>query len=176
MNTDIDVTTALTLIIPDELHTHINLIRQQFDPAYPKWSPHINFLFPFVSTDNFELIKEKLDTKLAGFGSFKLVFKEVSFFSHKKEVSIHLDPDSDAKLQELYKIITDTLPEIKPKRDEFTPHLTIAKVSKKDADNKFMDMLKEHFKDGIEFDVTEICMIKREESEPFKIHTIISLV
>ena len=43
--------TALTFVLPDEVHDKINEIRSVSDKAYPRWMPHINFIFPFVPPD-----------------------------------------------------------------------------------------------------------------------------
>ena len=55
-----EVTTALTLVIPIEFHNKINEIRSKYDRAYPRWMPHINFFFPFVTQTELKNVTEKL--------------------------------------------------------------------------------------------------------------------
>lgn len=52
-----DTSTALTLIISPTYHQKINEIRSKHDKAYPRWMPHINFMFPFVPLEQFPEVR-----------------------------------------------------------------------------------------------------------------------
>lgn len=48
-----DVRTAVAILPDITLCTDIQLIRQKHDPAFDRWPPHINFLFPFIPENEF---------------------------------------------------------------------------------------------------------------------------
>ena len=103
-----DVTTALTLIIPEEHHSRINAIREKYDRAYPRWMPHINFIFPFLSKESFPVVVEKLQDALGDFRSFDITLSEVDSFKRKGNVTFHLRPSNSSQLEELFKVLRET--------------------------------------------------------------------
>ncbi|AYV84438.1 MAG: hypothetical protein Hyperionvirus25_24 [Hyperionvirus sp.] len=164
-----DVTTALTLVISPEYHDHINLIRSQYDRAYPRWPPHINFLFPFVSKDQFPDLAKRLEEKLKGFGAFNLEFQEIDYFKQGKNLTYHLKPKDDTKLQELSAIIMKTLAEMKMKHEKFQPHLTLGQSTKAEFDKLSPDFQKWLGK-GFTIKVDKISFLTRsktDNTEPF---------
>jgi hypothetical protein len=42
---------ALAMVVPAALAAPIEAIRQVHDPAFSRWPPHANFLFPFVADE-----------------------------------------------------------------------------------------------------------------------------
>ena len=46
--------TALAFTVQHD-NEQIQAIRQKHDPAYERWMPHINFCFPFVDPQYFDL-------------------------------------------------------------------------------------------------------------------------
>mmetsp|Transcript_17389 Transcript_17389/g.20471 ORF Transcript_17389/g.20471 Transcript_17389/m.20471 type:complete len:183 (+) Transcript_17389:61-609(+) len=163
-----DVTTALTLVIPEEFHDHINIIRQQYDKAFPRWMPHINFLFPFVGEEHFESIQEHLQTNLENFGPLELTFNKITFFKQKKMNTYNLQPTHDNRLQDLFCIIRETLPTIQVKHAEFHPHMTLGQA-KTSSHTEFMNELEAWLGDGFTINVDHICLIKRINNDPFEI-------
>lgn len=122
-----DTTTALAFTLPKEFVENVNSIRQKYDKAVNRWPPHINFLFPFVSSDQFENTKEKLKD-LGDQESFNVVFKELGFFSQRKgNITFHLklDKESDEKIKKIYKMILASLPGFPIKEKAYHPHLTL---------------------------------------------------
>jgi 2'-5' RNA ligase len=167
-----DVTTALTLVAPQDFHDEINKIRRDYDRAYPRWMPHINFLFPFVSEDQFDTVVSKLEPALKPFGPFELQMSEIGFFTQGKTVTVHIKPKDDTKVKELFNIIRNVLPDIKSKHHEFAAHLTIAQFTKAEAPAK-MEELKKWLGGGFTFDVGYICVLQRSKTDnnvPFSIH------
>ena len=169
-----DVTTALTLVVPFELHNIINNVRKENDRAYPRWMPHINFIFPFIPVNDFEYVAEKLQSKLKDFGSFVLDLSEVGYFSQGKNATIHLKPNDDSQLKVLFNMIREALPDIAVKHSEFAAHLTLAQSKKSEATEK-MEEIKKQLPDGVRFTVDKICLINRNGNDPFQIHTEIKL-
>jgi len=158
------VTTALTLVAPQEFHDKINEIRKLYDKAYPRWMPHINFLFPFVSDDQFDTIVNKLEPTLKSFGTFELEMNEIGSFNQGKTVTVHIKPKNYDKLKELFTIIRKELPEIKPKHEEFGPHLTIGQFTKQEAPAKIEEM-KKWLGSGFTFNIGYICILQRSKTD-----------
>jgi len=100
-----DVTTALTLVIPDKFHDLINSIRKEHDRAYPRWMPHINFIFPFVSEDKFENIRQRLIPEISFFGAFELELNEIGSFKQGKNVTMHLKSTDSTQLKALFTVV-----------------------------------------------------------------------
>lgn len=172
-----ETTTALTLVAPSEHHKKINEIRTTQDKAYPRWFPHINFLFPFVPVDRFDDVKNRLINALKGFGPFTLEMKTIGYFDQGKVCTFHLKPTDDSKLQALYQIIRKTLPEVTVKRDDFHPHMTLAQCKKADAPTKKKE-LEAWLGAGMTMKIDHICLISRsktDQSVPFSVHTEIPL-
>lgn len=165
-----DTTTALTIVAPPEFHNKINLIRSVNDKAYPRWMPHMNLLFPFVDENNFKTIKDKLESSLKDFGPMELNMNKIEYFVQGKNITFHISPDNDSKLQELFKIIRKTLPDIKIKHQQFHPHLTIGQFKKNELDAKLTELNK-WLGSGFIFKIEKICLIKRKDEKPFEIIT-----
>lgn len=127
LKTNLDTTTALAFVLPDEFVEKINLIRQKYDKAVNRWPPHINFLFPFLPVSEFEIIESQLES-LQQFGSFQINFNRLGYFSQGKDnITFHLklDYESEIKFQSLFKEIRKLLPNVTVKRPDFHPHLTL---------------------------------------------------
>lgn len=171
-----ETTTALTLVVPTNLHGVINSIRKTYDKAYLRWMPHINFLFPFVPEERFEEIKSKLAPALKSFGSFKVDLSEIGFFKQAKGVTIHIKPKDPTKLEALFEVIRQAIPDVMPKHNEFHPHLTIAQCKLSEADEKIEDFKLWVRENDFEFTVDNICILQRSKTDqnvPFSVHSII---
>ena len=165
-----DVTTALTLIFPNT--PFINETRSNYDGAYQRWMPHINFLFPFVESVHLEDMKNKLLKAFHNQKSFKLDLSNLNSFSQKKRVTFHLKPSDQLELQQLYTIIRKTLPEVYVKHSVFEPHLTLGQCPKQDYPKLKKELEEKMTKEQFEFNVDGIYIIQRsneDKSVPFKI-------
>ena len=163
-----DTTSALTLAFPDDTHQKINEIRSKYDKAYPRWMPHINFIFPFVPVDKFDEIANRLSC-LNNFGGFELELNTIGYFIQGSNVTFHAKPDNDSKLQNLFKLITEVLPEIESKREQFHPHLTLAQFPRLEIDIRKQELI-QWLGSGIKIKVDRIHLIKRDGADtPFKI-------
>lgn len=159
-----DVTTALTIVIPEEFHNKINTIRKEHDRAYARWMPHINLMFPFVNKNQFNEIKEKLSNSLKDIEKFEMDLCEIGYFKQGKKATVHIKPRDDSMLQKLFSIVRKTLPDIPLKHDTFTPHLTIGQFPKGTIEEKIKE-LKEWLGDGIKFTLDSIYLINRHETD-----------
>ena len=173
-----DTTTALALVVKGKFCDKINEVRCIHDRAYPRWPPHINFLFPFVEMEQFPDITERLNKVFKDFGKFNLIFNQLNYFSQGKNVTFHLRVANDEKLQELFNKIQEALPEIKPKHDKFEPHLTLGQCKKSEVDN-VLDTLRANWLGfGFTVEVSDIVILNRSKTDknvPFSENTQILL-
>ena len=163
-----DTTTALTLVFPEETHQKINEIRSKYDKAYPRWAPHINFIFPFVPVEKFDEIHKRLSV-LNNFGSFALNMNQIGYFTQGADTTFHLKPENDANLQKLFDAIKTILPEVTIKHAKFTPHLTLAQFPTSQL-NQRKSELESWLGNGIKIIVDKIHLINRTGILPFKIN------
>lgn len=155
-----DTSTALTFVLPNEVHDKINEIRSVSDKAYPRWMPHINFIFPFVPPTEFSSVAEKL--KDLEFSPFKVVFDSIGYFSQGKNVTFHLKPNAESTkfLKEVFDKIRSRIPDVPVKHAEFTPHVTIAQCPKNML-HATLSMLEAWLGDNIIVECDSICIIRR---------------
>jgi 2'-5' RNA ligase len=175
-----DVTTALTLVIPEEFHDKINIIRSKYDKAAVRWMPHINFLFPFVPLHQFEMVGVAIEKelKLNNITSFNMTLDDIGYFKQKGEYTIHLKGNNNSDIIKLNTILCKALVPlgIKSKHAVFNPHLTIAQCKVADFDN-MIDTLNLWLSDiNINFTVDKIHMISRSGDSPFVVKRVINLL
>jgi 2'-5' RNA ligase len=174
-----DVKTAIIIMPPKEVWEQIQSIRKEHDSAYVRWMPHINLMFPFVTIDNFTIVKELLENKIQALDikPFEIEFKNLSYFYKKKTSTLFADPSTsnDDPLQKIYSVIANTLPHL-PTRNEFTPHLTLGNSwNSLDAIKSAKDDIQQSWK-PIKFTVDAIYMISRKDKDdPFQIVDTIEL-
>jgi 2'-5' RNA ligase len=165
-----DVTTALTLVIPNEFHDAINTIRSKYDRAYPRWMPHMNFIFPFVPRDKFNDVKERLEVAMSNFPTFSVKLDQLNKFNQKKgNVTFHLATSDQQKLDELFNLIKTTLPEIPVKHSTFTAHMTLGQCKNKDFNTVSTEVKSAIDLNNFTFTVDSICIIARSNDDPFNI-------
>ena len=175
-----DTTTALTLIIPEEFHEKINKIRKKYDGAFPRWMPHINFIFPFIEEEHFEDTVTKLTEafKTDNVKPFTLQLNKVEYFAKTvkdrktkrktKMATFHLKTDDQSGLDQVFNTIKKTLPNVQIKHPTFQAHMTLGQCEEKDF-NSLRDELE---LDDLEFVVDKIYIIQRskeDKSVPFKV-------
>lgn len=104
---------ALAILPPH--HQPIQDIRKLHDPAYDRWPPHLNLVFPGPSQPNYDRIR----IALADFPRFTLKFKNIKTFQHKTSVTSYWEPEDPEPIHLLSHALG--FPKI-------TPHLTLAKT------------------------------------------------
>ena len=161
-----DVTTALTLVIPNEFHEKINEKRSLYDRAYPRWMPHINFIFPFVPKSQFSIIKQKLETELSVIGKFTIKLNKIGYFAQGKNITMHIKSSNTESLSGLFALIQAALPDIPVKHDKFSPHVTLGQFKKSELAERTRE-LEEWLGDGIDIVVDAVSLISREGNAPF---------
>jgi poly(A) polymerase len=155
---------ALAIVVPPECSEPIQSIRKRCDKGYDRWMPHINLLYGFLPEQIFQQAKSRLQARLGRRRPFKIRLREFHRFTHKKSVTIWLKPETDPpsllqQLQSDCESLFETCTEQSGRGDQgFTPHLTVAQGPPFPA-LKPVDL---------EFEVQEIHLLSRRESEPFE--------
>lgn len=169
-------TTALAILIPVPYRSQITAIRSQFDAAFPRWMPHINFLFPFVPMTQFAKVVTQLQ-KLTQVKAFELQFTEIGYFRRRRDITFHLKPSlqSQVYLNQIWEIIRTTLPEIQPQHSQFVPHLTLAQCSNAQFD-QMLTKLTIWLGTGLTIPIKCLSFIHRTNADPFQIHTEIDFI
>lgn len=143
-----ETTTALAFVISEaDVSKKIDEIRSQYDRAFKRWPPHVNFIFPFTHIDNFDHIESLLRTAFneGKLEPFDVFFNSIGFFSQGKgNVTLHLKPDqrSEVRLGKIFELIKEALPNIKIKNKDFHPHLTIGQCHKNDLPDRLNELTK----------------------------------
>ena len=163
---------ALALLIPSRLTSDIEDVRREHDKAYDRWMPHINFLFPFVQEHNIPDVAKRLTEELSKLPLFVLNLSEVGSFSQRDGNTFHLKSKDETNMIELYAAARRAIPEFKPQRDDFHPHLTLGQWKKSENPTS---MLQSTFGGGITVVVDKLCIITRTKDGPFSVHTEIPL-
>jgi 2'-5' RNA ligase len=157
MTTNFDTTTALAFVMPTFTHKKINTIRSKYDKAYNRWMPHINFLFPFTSKQNFDSVQEKLQLELEAnkvITKFEVGFFGIGYFKNSNGYTFHLklDEATETHFQNIFNVIRQTIPEVKYERDSFHPHLTLAQCANHTEFEEMKTMLDDWFEGWINED------------------------
>ena len=158
-------TTALCLTPEDPLLIErINQIRDGRDRAYPRWMPHINFLFPFVSQDRFGEIMTTLEPILDKWAPFEVKLDQIGCFVQRNQVTFHAKPSDEGEkiLQTLYQEVQEVL-KIQVKGADWHPHLTLAQCKKSEREQVEAELtawLKAD--DGLNFTVDGMILVERD--------------
>jgi poly(A) polymerase len=171
LDTSTTPTTALAILIPVEYRSRIDEVRSQSDSAFPRWMPHINFLFPFVPVAQFANVATRLQ-QITHIKAFELQLTEIGYFRRRRDVTFHLKPSVASKdhLNQIWAIIHKSLPEIQPQHSQFSPHLTLGQCSHAEFD-QMQAKLTVWLGTGIIIPIKCLSVINRTMTDPFQIHT-----
>merc|ERR1739848_188491 len=84
---------AVMIELPNycEAYAAIHRIRKQHDPAFIRWMPHINLLYPFVPTSDVSVVD--LWVSAAKCQRFQLRLCTMGYFDHGSKCTVYLAPD-----------------------------------------------------------------------------------
>lgn len=138
--------TALCLIPPQHLWPSIERLRSRYDAAYEKWPPHINLVYPFVSTPDLPEAVERIVARL-GDGAFPpssrsldMELNAASFFKHKHSNTLYLHdrgPERTLDLTHLRSLVLQAL----GRRDvgDYAMHMSVGQSADAESDShKFL--------------------------------------
>lgn len=107
--------TALCIIPPKHLWPTVNHLRAVHDPAYKKWPPHVNLVYPFVPVHDLskasDLIVSQLQKRNQG-DELTVRLESTGFFTNNQKNTVYLhdeDPIRAAKLTGLREAILASL-------------------------------------------------------------------
>uniref|UniRef100_A0A6B2L6N7 2'-5' RNA ligase family protein n=1 Tax=Arcella intermedia TaxID=1963864 RepID=A0A6B2L6N7_9EUKA len=149
-------------------------IRKKHDKAYERWLPHINLLYPFVQSSQFEIASDMMLKALRSITPFQLELNQFGYFANGNTYTIFLKP-SHASVRGVLQIQSSLLRlfpfcnELNQKSEKgFQPHLTLAQFNSESEAKSFLQHLKETFQ-PIQFELNSLHLISRAKNEPFKI-------
>ena len=170
--------TALALVPPRALWPRLDRLRALYDKAYPKWPPHANLVYPFVSSDVLGDAVDAISTALQSRSAaqeedeeVKVVLGSVGVFERaKRENTVYLGEEKKVKkgrevqeggVEGLRKTVLAALGVHKEKK-AFTMHLTVAQTE--DAGNAAHKFLVEKvgLVPRVEWTVGELAVLVRE--------------
>lgn len=116
----------------------------------------------------------KIKKALENFQPFKVTFDTLDVFQYKKSATIWLKPKTAKdEILQLQKLLQELFPHCselsKISEEGFTPHLTVGNIfTKKDNIQEIMESFRQNWV-PMEFVVSEVHLIARQEIEPFSI-------
>ena len=175
---DMSVQSALCIIPPESQWPAIQTIREQHDPAFKRWMPHINLLFPFIDVKHFDQIAPYIASIITKqkIKPFDITFNEVTTFPNrtpsKKKTNVlflnPMGPECDESLQRIFNFLKADWTKLAMKHGgEFKPHLTLGKFTGDELE-KYKNEFNASWK-PISFRCDSIYLISRDGNVPFEI-------
>eukprot|EP01126_Amoeba_proteus_P005261 TRINITY_DN11742_c0_g1_i3.p1 TRINITY_DN11742_c0_g1~~TRINITY_DN11742_c0_g1_i3.p1 ORF type:complete len:215 (-),score=24.45 TRINITY_DN11742_c0_g1_i3:67-711(-) len=188
-------TSACCIMIPLELCDEIQTIRSEHDKSFTRWDPHINLLWPFVSSGHFVQVKTIIQdvVKSKQIQPFKVRLSTFSFNQNSKYLHLNVDViDSGRKQQQvvvkskkkiqspetinplvlLYKSLVEFFPQCQ--NQFFEPHVTVGQI-----DQDMISVKCQEFQESwipIEFTISEIHLVSRKgDGDKMKVYDVVSL-
>eukprot|EP00698_Gefionella_okellyi_P017882 TRINITY_DN5301_c0_g1_i1.p1 TRINITY_DN5301_c0_g1~~TRINITY_DN5301_c0_g1_i1.p1 ORF type:complete len:898 (-),score=201.09 TRINITY_DN5301_c0_g1_i1:68-2761(-) len=157
--------TALVLIPPVELWPHIQEMRVQHDPYFPRWMPHISVCFGFVAGSEFEAMSQRIAA--LGLQAFDANFCGYDILPQQRACTLfaRLDEPSETQVLEMAKRLNLVYPCQMTK-----PHLSLGLV---ESEAKARAYTKQSLQWN--FPVDRLYMISRENSVHFQVKRVIHL-
>jgi 2'-5' RNA ligase len=168
-------TTALAFVPQNDsaLRT-IQTIRRQHDRQIDRWPPHINLLYPFAPSEQFEACSAVLSAALAEVPAFDLTFDRISYFKHGKSCTAWLSPDRSGadKLKALQAVLEACFPHCddlarRASADApsaFSPHLTVGQFRNESQVQAFIQNTS--FR-PVTVSVDRLSLLSRTQTSPF---------
>ena len=175
---------AVCILPPPNIAAMIDVFREQWDPAFSRWMPHINLLWPFVAHEHIPSAIDKLDKLLVHRPMFRMTIGKTAVFpgTRKPVVFLSISSSSHRDVDTIGQIAKDlrtvfptcgrsashTSPDHPPEEmeekapAEFTPHLTIARCPSVEASRAIRAQVDSEWS-NVEFLVDRIYLIAHYE-------------
>lgn len=170
---------ALVVVPPERVWAAIQAIRAAHDPAYARWMPHINLVYGFVPEGLFAQAAALLEPLLRVHPPIRLRFAELRRFDHRGSSTVWLAPicDPPNALVALQRSLAALFPACveQSARGEFTPHLTVAKLSGSEPEIAAQVAQWQAKWRPLECTIDALHLISRRDDDPFEIRHTLSL-
>ena len=130
---------ALAVVAPPPLAAVLDEVREKYDPAYPRWPPHINMIYGFLPEADFDVALAAAQSVTESFGPFVVELGGFEVFEHGRSASLVMTPKSSTELIELQRQLQELFPDCSEQSRHaggFHPHLTVGKFSSAAEANK----------------------------------------
>ena len=129
----------------------IESYREEYDPSFHRWPPHINLLWPFFDLTNCEDDEENvllpLRLLLSGYKRFDIGINEIDSFIENHISFMKLSSESTDHVKELYERLIGLFPQCSRKnRNSYNPHMTIGQFDNEEKLNQAKLILSEFLK------------------------------
>jgi 2'-5' RNA ligase len=157
-------TSALCITLPDYMQAYIDSFRKTHDKAYDRWPPHVNLVFPFLDTSEFNTIKTKLETvfKERNIESFVIRLDTIDYFKQADGITVHAKAKYCPQLLQIHDIIMEVLG-IEKTRD-FAAHLTLGQFDKSSESMAKVTEIKASWGSGLSVPVFSLQLVARDKN------------
>jgi len=111
---DVTVKAALLIDLPQSnpAYQRVQQVRKDHDPAFERWMPHINIIYPFLDLDVLSASGLQRRLQASGQAAFDIELTSIGRFAFNDTCNFHFRPskDSETKLQNLYNQLINVLP------------------------------------------------------------------
>jgi 2'-5' RNA ligase len=132
---------ALVLLPTTNQWPLIECYREQYDPSFNRWPPHINLLWPFFdlndNQDDEESILLPLRLLLSQYQSFDAEINGIDRFVENNICFMKLNEQSTERAKQLYEQMKQLFPQCcTNNRNSYNPHMTIAQFDSEEKRNQ----------------------------------------
>jgi 2'-5' RNA ligase len=138
-------TTAVVVILPEELWPPIQALRRRYDRQHRRWMPHLTLLYPFHPRSAWPPVAAELAAACAQVAPFEVVLDSFgSFRQPREQFALWLAPEPREPLAALQSALLRAAPECDATSRHaggFTPHLSVGQARGRAAlDSTLADM------------------------------------
>jgi 2'-5' RNA ligase len=171
---------VINLVPPRELWYPIQSIRTRYIPE-ARCGPHISFIDPFVSVENYDEVAELLQKELVQIEPFTVTLDKFNYFKHKSSCTLYLEPTVspvngiEKLLEHILRVVPQCDDQIKKSSNGvFVPHISVAKFKKFDQLLSEKENLEKNW-NPITFVLKEIYLLHRIGDNPFEVKHVVHL-
>jgi hypothetical protein len=132
---------ALVILPTTDQCSLIDSYREQYDPSFYRWPPHINLLWPFFDLNNCEDDEENillpLRLLLCQYQSFNAEINDIDTFIENNICFMKMNQQSTEYVKQLYERIKELFPQCCiSNRNGYNPRITIAQFDNEEKQNQ----------------------------------------
>lgn len=170
--------TAVAIVPPQEVCGPIQAIRERHDRQVRRGSPHLNLLYPFYPTDQFDEAIPRLIATCVQTAPFAVMLAEFRIFQHSsRKATLWLAPEPKEELVRLQAPLQAVFPgcdDLSRFVAGFTPHLSVGQARSADEAEQLRDAWQRLW-EPIRFELSSLAVLRRQRDTPFEVETLIEL-